>query len=101
MAEIEFSNAAEADLVEIDAYSAAQFGEDTAFEYMHGFDEAFARLRDYPQSGRLMPELHSEIRCLTHRRHRIFYCLEGDVVLIVRIVHHAMDARRALEGAAG
>lgn len=61
MAEIEFSNAAEADLVEIDAYSAAQFGEDTAFEYMHGFDEAFARLRDYPQSGRLKPDQVTKI----------------------------------------
>jgi len=101
VADLAFSNAAEADLVGIDAYSFAQFGEDAAYHYMHGFDEAFAHLQDYPQSGREMTELGAGIRCLTHRRHRIFYTYAEERVLIVRIVHHAMDARIALKGAAG
>lgn len=96
MAEVTFSNAAESDLADIDDYSVAQFGEDTAYRYMHGFDEAFARLRDFPETGRSLPELGNGIRCLTHRRHRIFYCFSDGQVFVVRIVHHAMDARRAL-----
>ncbi|MFA6220057.1 MAG: type II toxin-antitoxin system RelE/ParE family toxin [Erythrobacter sp.] len=101
MAEVEFSNAAEADLVEIDEFSASRFGDDVAETYMHGFDEAFGLLRDFPLAAPLHPELGDCIRCLVHRQHRIFYCLDGDAVLIVRIVHHAMDARRALKGGAG
>lgn len=98
--EVLFSNAAVEDLVAIDKFSVVQFGEDAAFHYMHGFDEAFARLRDFPRSGRLLPELGEGIRCLIHRRHRIFHVLTADGVLVVRIVHHARDAGNALEGLA-
>lgn len=101
MAEVKFSNAAEADLVEIDEFSASRFGEDVAETYMHGFGDAFGLLRDFPLAAPLHPELGEGVRCLVHRQHRIFYCVDGDVVLIVRIVHHAMDADRALKGAAG
>jgi plasmid stabilization system protein ParE len=99
--EIEFSNAAETDLVAIDAYSAEQFGEEVAYHYMHGFDQAFAQLRDFPQTGRPMPELGNEIRCLVHRRHRIFYTFVDRHVFIVCIVHYAMDAGRVLTGGGG
>lgn len=97
MAEVEFSNAAEADLVEIDEYSLARYGEDTSELYMHGFDEAFARLRDYPLAAPIRPDLGMGIRCLIHRRHRILYRATAKKVLIVRIIHHARDAKTALQ----
>jgi plasmid stabilization system protein ParE len=31
-----------------------------------------------------------------HRQHRIFYVVEDDTVLIVRILHNARDAKRIL-----
>ena len=99
MADVTFSKAAEADLVDIDDYSVAQFGEDTADLYMRGFNEAFARLRDFPETGRPVPEPGTGIRCLTHRRHRISYAFTDDRAFVVRIVHDGMDAKRALEGA--
>lgn len=97
MAKVEFSNAAEADLVEIDEYSLARYGEDTCEIYMHGFDEAFARLRDYPLAAPIRPELGKGIHCLIHRRHRILYRATASKVLIVRILHHARDAKTALQ----
>lgn len=101
MAEVFPSLAARADLLEIREYSIEQFGGDVADNYFLGFDEAFDLLADHPLIGAARPELGKGIRCLVHQRHRIFYYLEGDVVLIVRIVHHARDARRALKGGAG
>ena len=98
VAEVEFSNAAEADLVEIDEFSVARFGEEVADIYMHGFDEAFALLGDFPLAAQLRPELGDDIRCLVHRQHRIFCSVSGDKVLILRIAHHARDATRALKG---
>ena len=71
MAEVEFSNAAEADLVEIDEYSVARFGEDVGEIYMHGFDAAFMRLRDHPLAAPLRPQFGEGVRCLVHRQHRI------------------------------
>lgn len=101
MAEIEFSNAAEADLVEIDEFSVARFGEDVAEIYMHGFNAAFERLRDFPLAAPLRPDFGDGIRCLVHRQHRVLYTATETYVLIVRIIHHARDVWRALRGAAG
>ena len=101
MAEIQFANAAIADLDFIDDYSIVQFGEQVAETDMRGFDEAFALLASHPLAGPARSELIKGIRCLIHRQHRIFYHVDGDTVVIVRIVHHAMDARRVMKGAAG
>jgi toxin ParE1/3/4 len=101
VAEVEFSNAAEADLVDIDEFSEARFGDEVADIYMHGFDEAFELLKEFPLRAPLRPDLGKGIRCLVHRQHRIFYSGNADKVLIVRVVHHAMDARRVMKGGAG
>lgn len=96
MADLDLSPAARADLLAIRIYSVDQFGADVADSYFLGFDAAFALLREHPLVGPACPDLGKGIRCLTHRRHRLFYHLEGDTVVILRVVHHAMDARRAL-----
>lgn len=101
MAEVTFSNAAVTDLADIDEFSLARFGEDIAEAYMLGFKEAFAKLRDHPLAAPARPDLGSGIRCLVHRQHRILYTTDGKRVIVLRVTHHAMDARTALKGAAG
>jgi toxin ParE1/3/4 len=101
VAKVEFSNAAEADLVEIDEFSVVRFGEDVAEIYMHGFDAAFERLRDFPLVAPLRPEFGEGYRCLVHRQHRVFYTVSEDGALIVRILHHSRNASRALRGGRG
>ena len=96
VAEVELSPAARADLAEIDDFSADQFGQDVADAYLRGFNDAFALLRRHPLAGPAKPELGIGIRCLVHRRHRIFYRCETERVLIVRIIHHARDVRKLL-----
>lgn len=97
-AKLRLSSLAEADLNAIDTYSFEQFGEDAADAYMRDFDALFNLLRRHPKAGVPSPELGKGIRKLTHRQHRIFYTVEGDVVFIARIMHHAMDAKLALKG---
>lgn len=101
MARVFPTEAARADLLEIREYSIEQFGGEIADDYFLGFDQAFDRLANHPKAGAARSELGKGIRCLIHRRHRIFYCIEADLVLIVRVVHHARDAKRALQGGAG
>ena len=98
MAKLRLRAAARADLAQIDTYSADQFGEDIADIYARGFREAFALLRQLPMAGSAKPDLGNGLRSFAYRKHRIFYLVEGDTVVVVRIVHHAMDAKRALKG---
>jgi toxin ParE1/3/4 len=90
------SRAAIADLDEIREYSIEQFDADVADAYFLGFDEAFALLARHPKAGQAYPELGKGVRCLIHRKHRIFYFITSDEVRIIRIIHHAQDVRRAL-----
>lgn len=100
MAEVRFSSAARSDLAAIDEYSAEQFGDDVADAYARGFMETFDLLGRHPYAGAARPELGDAIRCQLHRRHRIFYRVNGEIILILRIVHHAMDERSILKGSA-
>ena len=96
MADVGFTLSAFADLSEIDEFSLVQFGEDVGEAYMRGFDRAFSLLRDHPHAGADTPEFGEAYRCLVHQKHRIFYTVENDWVLIVRVLHHARDVRTAL-----
>ena len=100
MADVGFTRSAVADLSEIDEFSLVQFGEQACEAYMRGFDGAFALLRDHPYAGAATTEFGEAYRCLVHQKHRIFYTVENDWVLIVRVLHHARDARTVL-GRAG
>jgi toxin ParE1/3/4 len=93
------SQAARDDLVAIRLYSIEQFGREVADEYFLGFDSAFDLLASYPAAGSATPQYGKAYRCLIHRRHRIFYAVKDDIVRIVRILHHAVDAKRTLKRA--
>ena len=97
MAEVRFSKAAEADLVDIDEFSVTNFGSDIGEAYMHGFDESFERLGDFPLAGPAVTGVGTGTRCLIHRSHRIFYRTDGDDVFVLRVLHHAQDARKHLD----
>lgn len=98
MARLRLSPAARADLVEIRRYSIREFGSEVADAYLRGFNMAFALLRERPLVGPGRPELGERVRCLIHRRHRIFYESADEGVFIIRIVHHARNAHRELNG---
>ncbi len=89
MAEVRLSAAARADLVDIRRYSLAQFGGPAADRYFLGFKRLFALLADRPSIGAVEPEFGPAVRRLTQGSHRIFYRLDGDMVRVMRILHHA------------
>jgi toxin ParE1/3/4 len=99
MARLTLTPAARADLVEIDEWGYQQFAHDVADDYSRKLKSAFGQLADHPLCGQAVPEYGKGYRCLMHRKHRIFYKVDGDVVRVVRILHHAVDAKRALQGA--
>jgi toxin ParE1/3/4 len=96
MAEVRLRAAADADLAAILAYSVETFGEAAGEDYLRGFTRAFDLLSRHPYAGAPRLDIDPPIRCLHHRSHRIFYDLEGDVVWIVHVLHHAQDVEHWL-----
>ncbi|MCW4462198.1 type II toxin-antitoxin system RelE/ParE family toxin [Sphingomonas sp. BT-65] len=97
MVRVELSNEAFVDLDEIASYSIAMFGVDVADAYVSELHKAFALLSEFPELGVLVAELKRRPRCLPCGRHRIFYRYEDDIVLVIRVLHHAMDPRQWLD----
>lgn len=81
---------------EIDLYGIVNFGAAPAERYMSGFFDAFDRLARFPEIGPPYPGIRPAIRFLTYREHHIFYDYDGETVVVVRILHHAANAKRVL-----
>ena len=95
VADIIVSAEAERDLEDIEAYSFARFGEEVGTDYMQGFGNVFSRLREYPALGTLIPRLRPPLRTFSYRSHRLLYDFDGNRIVIVRILHQAMNVARA------
>lgn len=67
-----------------------------ARDYLHGMRERFALLRTHALIGSDEADLGVGLRSLGYRSHRIYYAVQQDRILIVRILHHAQDAPRVL-----
>jgi toxin ParE1/3/4 len=95
MARLVFSSDAGADIDEIAFFSIRTFGPEVAADYLTGLEIACERLREFPELAAVYPRLRPAVRCLIYRSHRIFYRVNEDSVLILRILHHRRDAKRA------
>jgi toxin ParE1/3/4 len=97
VAEIKLSSAARRDLARIDEFSAAQFGDDVADDYLRGLNAAFELLKRHPKAGQLRRDYGKVTRCKVYRSHRILYRLEGDTVFVQRILHHSQHVPNHLQ----
>lgn len=95
MAEVRLNALARYDLAEIDEYGALEFGLPVADDYSRGFHDTFDLLRRHPLAGVARPELGRGVRCIVHRKHRIFYIVKSDLVQVLRIFHHSRDVQRS------
>lgn len=76
-------------------FGVERFGRTVAPAHARGLRAACRRLRDLPAMAPIHPDVDPPARCLVHRSHRIFYRVEPDRVLVVRILHHARNTPRA------
>lgn len=95
MVELRLSASARQDLVDIRDQGTRDFGPTMAARHLAGLEARFALLRQHPFAGAPRPEFEIGIRSLAHPPHRILYPVDGDAMLIVRIIHQARDVRRA------
>jgi toxin ParE1/3/4 len=93
---LELSREADADIAEMLRYGAENFGWAAAEAYAQSFDLRFNRLIAYPQIGMAHPELKEGLRSIPHGSHRIYYSVDGDALIVRRIMHKSRDVKRWL-----
>jgi len=94
MADLRLSRRAASDLAEIADYTISEFGIDQARLYRDQFQACFQSLLDNPQLGRSAGEVALGLRRIRQQAHVVFYRVEQDRLLIVRVLHHSMDFER-------
>ena len=88
---------AERDLREIWRYTNATWSARQADTYLRKLDRAMRRAARTPGHGQAVPELGPGLHKLAVERHRIFYRVGSDVVVIIRVLHDQMDFVRHVE----
>ena len=92
------SQAAEADLVDIQLYGILTFGQKAAEDYADGLKVAAGRLLEFPGLAPERQGFNQPLRILIHRSHIIVYAVENDVVRILRFRHCSEDWHDNPEG---
>lgn len=90
------SRLAEADLAAIADFGVESFGAERALAYIDVIERCCRELLEYPHLGRAERTLHSNLRSLSCGSHRLYYSIEGEVLVVRRVLHKAMDAGRWL-----
>jgi toxin ParE1/3/4 len=92
----ELSRSAQADLDGIRDYSIEHFGPERTLLYLDAIEQAFRRIIDHPEIGALQADFAERLRGMSVGVHRLFYRVDTDAIIIVRILHKAMDVSRWL-----
>ncbi len=87
---------ADNDLIGIYEYGFLNFGETQAEKYFSELESCFQFLNETPFICRERTEFIPPVRIKHHSRHLVVYLIQGDRVLIVRILHDSMDTLRHL-----
>ena len=84
------------DIYAIYVQGVMQFGADQAANYINEIFDTFEVISKFPLIARERFEYVPAYRVHPHNVHSIFYLVEDDDVLIVRVLHASRDWRRHL-----
>ena len=90
------SDTARADLKGIARYSEREWGRARKSQYLASIRARFGTLRQRPEIGAKRPDIGGVYRSLPVGRHVIFYRIEDETVVIIRVLHQRMDAAALL-----
>jgi toxin ParE1/3/4 len=93
---LELSRRAQTDLDDIRDYSVEHFGLARAIRYLDAVEAGFRRIVDHPKIGELRQDLTDTVRSLPVGEHRVYYWVGSDTILILRVLHKAMDTAQHL-----
>jgi toxin ParE1/3/4 len=87
---------ADDDILDIFVWGHQRLGLAQAERYHHGLRQTFELIAEHPQIARERQEFVPPVRLLPHRSHLVIYTLQGDDVLILRVLHGAQEWERYL-----
>lgn len=90
MAVFRFSRRAEADLLNITAYTLRTWSKTQTARYLDEIETSCQTLAANPALGRTCDDIRPGLRRHEHGKHVIFYRWKLDGILIVRILHQSM-----------
>lgn len=79
------------DLDDIWDYTAERWGEEQAVRYIETLRDAFARLSQAPCLGRRRDDVRDGYRSFPAGRHQVFYLVDEQGIVVVRVLHQRMD----------
>jgi toxin ParE1/3/4 len=94
MAKYRLSKRAYADIVGIGAYTIERFGIDQAQRYRDQLERAFQVLADNTTRGRNADDVGPGLKRWNYQSHVVFFRVERQGIVIVRVLHQAMDPAR-------
>ena len=94
MPQYRLSRKAESDIGNIARYTIERFGVEQARTYRDSMIACFQSLAENPGIGRKADKVREGYRRFDHRSHVIFYKSDGPDILIIRVLHKRMSARR-------
>ncbi len=94
MAKYRLSKRAFADIVGIGDYTIERFGIAQARRYRDRLEDALQTLADNPNRGRSTDEIAPGLRRWNYQSRAVFFRLEAQGILIVRVLHQQMDFER-------
>jgi toxin ParE1/3/4 len=98
VATFRFSQRAEADLLEIGAYTLGRWGEGQTLRYIDDLEACCRMLAANPALGRAADDIRPGLRRMECGRHVVFYRQGAGGILVSRILHQRMlPGRRAME----
>jgi len=80
---------AQHDLDAIFAYWAERAGLETADKLLDAIIDRFALLAEFPQTGRVCPDIAPQVRCFPAGKYLIYYRRSRKIVEILHIFHGA------------
>ena len=86
MAEYALTETARADIKQVLRYGARQFGLEQAHRYQQKMKQHFARIAEHPLHYQACEGIVSHYRRSAFRSHVIYYRIEGNGILIVRVL---------------
>ena len=90
MPRYELTDAADADLSNVYAFTFTEFGEHQADAYFESLEECLKRLADSPELGREIGFVRRNYRLFVHRRHSIYYTRAKSGILVIRVLGPGM-----------
>ena len=90
MLPLKFSEEAETDIDQIAAYTLNVWGQRRLARYANELDDGLERIQNNPHIGRKCDSIRHGFRRLEIGRHVVFYTIESDSILIVRVLHRKM-----------